>query len=347
VEIQAIYNQLSQNNQLLARQLLVGMAQQEGINVNMGNGHKPPATYLPLWIAALKGESKSPRTIDMYVKDATNMLRLMPEPTMLGLQEYFAARLGKVSPSRVGNEQKAMKSLFKFLHKQGLYPGNPALDILLAKGRSPEVECPPNETIMALLNYTPRREKDRPRYRLMLFMLIQSGLRMEEACSIRRSWINIPAHELRVIGKGNKERIVPIGKTVAMLLKDFMEQVEPSDSVWLFPAATKSGYWHHSGFRGCLQLACKKLGLKAIHPHQLRHFFATRTLEDGAKLEVISKILGHANVSITAEIYRHISVKEYHAEHDKHNPLGQLPQAPLALPPGASNVVDGEFKEVQ
>jgi site-specific recombinase XerD len=345
MEIQQIYNQLNPNNQLLARQLIMQMAQQQGIKVNMANKQKPPMKNLDLWIASLKGESKSPNTIKLYVNAARNILTHMPEPTELALQEYFAKRLEAVTPSRIANEQKAMKSLFKFLHKHGLYNGNPAADITTMRSRTAEVECPTNETIMALMRYNTRREKDRPRYRLMLFLLIQTGLRIEEACSIRRTWINIPACEVRVIGKGNKERTVPIGNTVTQLLKDFMELVEPVDSQWLFPGETVSGYWNHSGFRGALRLACKKLGLKPIHPHQLRHYFATRTLENGAKLEVISKILGHANVSITAEIYRHIQQKEYHDEHTKHNPLAQLPGANLLALPGG--VVEGEFEEVK
>jgi integrase/recombinase XerD len=344
MKIQEVYNQLTPNNQLLARQLIVGMARQQGINVDLGNGHKPPIENISLWLAALKGDNKSPRTIDMYVKDARHILTMMPEPTELELQQYFAKRLDTVSPARIGTEQKAVKSLFGFLHKHGLYASNPTLNIKTMKGREAEVECPPNETIMALMNYRTFHKEDMARYRMMLFLLIQTGLRIEEACSIRRAWINVPACEIRVLGKGNKERIVPVGQTVAQLLKDFMEQIEPSDSPWLFPANTQSGYWHHSGFRRELRTACKRLDIKRIHPHQLRHFFATRTLESGAKLEIISRILGHADVGITAKIYRHIQLKEYHTEHNKHNPLSQLPGAQrLALPPPT---VEGEFKEV-
>ena len=344
--IEALIKQLSPNSQQLVTNLIANMAKQEGIHVNLGAGYKPPIKNIPLWTASMKGESKSPRTIHLYVSAANNILGMFPNPTELELQEYFASRLAVVTPSRIANEQKALKSLFKFLHKHGLYPGNPVEDIPLLHGRAAEVECPSNETIMALLRYNTRREKDRPRYRLMLFMLIQTGLRIEEACSIRRSWINIPAGEVRVVGKGNKERVVPLGSMVTQLLKDFMELVEPSDSQWLFPANTKTGYWDNSGFRGALYLACKKTGVKRIHPHQLRHYFATRTLENGAKLEVISKILGHANVNITAETYRNIQLKEYHSEHDKHNPLGLLPQKELLALPGGP-VVEGEFKEIK
>jgi integrase len=71
-------------------------------------------------------------------------------------------------------------------------------------------------------------------------------------------------------------------------------------------------------------LACIKAKLPPIHPHQLRHYFATKTLEHGAKLEVISKILGHADVAITAQVYRHIQVKEYHSEINTHGQALQL-----------------------
>jgi site-specific recombinase XerD len=124
-----------------------------------------------------------------------------------------------------------------------------------------------------------------------------------------------------------------------------MQEVEPGEHKYLFPAGTKSGYWHDSGFRKEMYTACRKLGIPRIHPHQLRHFFATRTLEHGAKLEVISKILGHNSVDMTAKIYRHIKLKEYHDEHTKHNPLEHLPGAKrLALPEG--QVIDSTAREV-
>ncbi len=343
--LEAVYKQLSPNSRQLVKHLVEQMAKQEGIHINLGKGYKPPIKNLDLWVANMRTESKSPRTIDMYAKDVRRLLAKMPAPTELELQQYFASRLESVTPSRIASEQKALKSLFKFLHKHGLYPSNPVEDITLMHGREAEVECPPDETIMTLLRYNTRREKDRARFRLMLFLLIQTGLRIEEACSIRRTWINMPACEVRVIGKGNKERVVPMGLMVTQLLKDFMEQVEPSSSQWLFPGNTKSGYWNDSGFRGALYLACKKLELKRIHPHQLRHYFATRTLENGAKLEVISRILGHASVDITARTYRHIQLKEYHSEHDKHNPLGLLPQKEILALPGGP-VVEGTFKEL-
>ena len=93
-----------------------------------------------------------------------------------------------------------------------------------------------------------------------------------------------------------------------------------------------------------MTLACQKLGIRRLHPHQLRHFFATTTLEHGAKLEVISKILGHSSVAITADIYRHVQNKEFHSEHTLHNPLDRLGIMPQ-LPPGGETV-EGEFKEV-
>lgn len=342
--IEELLNQLTPANKRLAENLIKQLAEAEGVHAEIGGTYLPPVAHLDLWRAYMTTEAKSPRTIDMYYTDVARILARIPEPTELLLQGYFAERLKHVSASRVASEQKAVKSLFKYLYRQGLYPSNPTKDVVLVKGRTPEVECPANETIMALLRYNPMRTKDRPKYKLMLFMLVQSGLRIEEACSLRRDWINVGACEVRVIGKGNYERTVPVGELVARLLEDYMATYD-TGSKWLFPAATLSGYWNNSGFRKELYHACDKLGLPRIHPHQLRHYFATRTLENGAKLEVISRILGHKSVDITAQTYRHIQLKEFHAEHGKHNPLAQLPDAqPLALPEGG--VVEGEFKEV-
>ena len=341
--IDELYQQLTPNNQRLIETMLNQLAAQQGITAIVSQEYLQPLDNVPLWVAFMQTEGKSPRTIEMYETDARKLLAKIPNPTALSLQQYFAGRLKQVSASRVGSEQKSMKALFSYLHKHGLYPSHPAGDIKLIKGRAKEVDCPSDEHIMAILTFETRRARDRARFKVMAFLLVNTGLRIEEACSLRRDWVNVQAREVRVIGKGNKERIVPVSDLVAALLHQFMHEIEPSDSKWVFAGNTKTGYWDHSGFRGALEHACDKMGIPRIHPHQLRHYFATRTLEHGAKLEVISKILGHENVGITAQIYRHIQLKEFHAEHDEHDPLKQLPKL---LPPGKDNSIEGEFKEL-
>lgn len=343
MEIADIISQLTPGNRKLAETLIKQLAEQDGIRVDFTQQYPEPINSIPIWVASLVTDGKSPRTIEMYEQDARNLLKKMPQPTFLELQQYFAARLQIVTPSRISSEQKAMKSLFKYLHKHGLAPNDPTKDIKTMKDDSKEVEMPTQEQITAALTYTTRRKLDLIKYKTMLILLISTGLRIEEACSLERNHINFTNMELKAMGKGHKERIIPLTEIAGALLYQWIHEHYPGEIKYVFASNTKTGYWHHSGFRDTLRKACTKAGAKPIHPHQLRHYFATKTLEDGAKLEVISKILGHADVAITARIYRHIQVKEFHRELANHSPLKDLP---LLLEEGRGNVIDGEFTEI-
>lgn len=324
MDLAQVIDQLSPANRQIAEQLIAQLAQRDGIDVNRTEMPEP-IDSLPLWVAWLKSEGRSPRTIELYENDARHYLACDPHPTPLSIQAYTAKRLaGGTSEARVNSEQKALKSLFGHLHANGLWGTNPCASIKLVRGTSKEVDAPTNEEIMALINYKLHRQKDEPKFKLMLMLLLNTGLRMLEARSLRRQNISLTRGEVKVLGKGNKERTVPVSPFVCGLLKIYMSQYDHG-SQYLFPASTKTGYWGHSGFWGAVKLACRHTGIRQLHPHQFRHFFATRTLEHGAKLEVISKLLGHSSIGITADIYRHISLGEYHREHEKHDPLEQLP----------------------
>ncbi|MFC2024537.1 tyrosine-type recombinase/integrase [Chloroflexota bacterium] len=163
---------------------------------------------------------------------------------------------------------------------------------------------------------------DTPKFRLMVVLLIDTGLRIWEACSIRRNNINFERLEIKVMGKGRKERVVPISHLTAALLDAWIERCE--DSEWLFPANNPQGYWHECSFERTIKRVCQRHGIKPITPHALRHFFATHNLKNGARLEVVSKILGHASTSITADIYVHVDRDDIHNTHRQFSPFAKL-----------------------
>lgn len=341
MNISEIVEQLSPNNRQLAEKLIMQLAAQDGLKVDFDDSYKLPIENLPLWVANMKSEGKSPRTIEGYGNDARRLLKIIPQPAFLDLQQYFAGRLDTVTSTRVNSEQKAMKCLFKFLYKAGLYPSDPTRDIKLIPDTEKQIEMPTDEQMDAVLTHTPRRLRDRAKYKTMLILLTGTGLRISEACGLQKRFVNFDIREIKVLGKGNKERIIPLSDTVAYYLYEFMLANKESKSQFVFPDSHDNGFAYHGGFRGALRLACIKKGVPPIHPHQLRHYFATKTLEHGAKLEVISKILGHKNVSITAQVYRHIQLQEFHKELDTHDPFKN---GHLALPAGPT--IEGEFKEV-
>lgn len=341
MRLQDIIDQLTPANKRLAETLIIQLAERDGVDVNGHKGEElpDPITSIPLWVAQMKTQGKSPRTIGGYEKDARRYLEQDPHPTTISIQTHIAKRLETVTAARVSSIQKALKSLFKFLKKAGLWHINPCEDMELIKEGTKEIECPTDDEILILIGAKLHRAKDEVKYKVMLLLLVNTGLRLTEACSIERKRIDVPLKEIRVIGKGNKERIIPISDPIAMLLKQFMEQT-PTTSPYLFPGNTTTGHWDISGFEKTLEAVCRNTGIKRLHPHQLRHYFATRMLEDGAKLEVVSRMLGHANVSITASVYRHIKLQEFHDELAAHNPLDKLPKLLMG------GTTEGEFKEV-
>lgn len=331
---------------MFAEQLIKQLAATQGININGSDNHKLPIENIPLWVANLKVQGKAERTIDLYEYSAKVVLNKVSEPTAIDLQQYFAQRLDQISPSGVNSEQKAIKSLFKYLNQFGLYSHDPAKDIILIHGADKQIEFPSDTQMNAIFSYQPI-PKFRAKYRTMLILLVGTGLRITEACTLRRDLVNFNTHEITVLGKGNKERTIPIFDVAEKLLYQYINEDCPSDSPYVFSSPdSEKGHWDASGFWHMLRTACRQAGAKSVHPHQLRHYFATKTLEQGAKLEVISKILGHSNVAITAKVYRHIQQKEYHEELRTHSPYIDMLHEPLMLEEPKPEAIDGEFREV-
>jgi integrase len=227
--------QMNPTNQQMVLNLIRGLAERDGIPLahTIAPGLQAPAEGIPLWLASLKAEQYSPRTVDNYQRIAKYYLRFDPYPTLLSIQSYLANRLDRVSSSRVAMERKALRSFFRFLHSSGLWPTDPTSNIKPIRVRYSKREIPSEEDIIKLLRAKCYRSRDTVKFRLMVILLLDTGLRVWEACSIRRSNINYEQLEITVIGKGGKERVVPISPLTASLLRAWIEQ--NGESEWLFP----------------------------------------------------------------------------------------------------------------
>ena len=96
------------------------------------------------------------------------------------------------------------------------------------------------------------------------------------------------------------------------------------ETKWLFPANNDWEYWDKRSFEKALKKMCTRTGIKPFTPHALRHFFATHNLKTGARLEVVSRILGHASTAITADIYVHVDNQDMHDTHKNFGPVSRL-----------------------
>jgi integrase/recombinase XerD len=164
------------------------------------------------------------------------------------------------------------------------------------------------------------------RDRAMLEVLYASGLRVSELVTMKVYQANLNSGVVRIMGKGSKERLVPLGEEAIEWVRRYLRQSRPdllrrksSDALFLTArgaAMTRQAFWHN----------IKRLGLRAIpgksiSPHVLRHAFATHLINHGADLRVVQMLLGHADIS-TTQIYTHVARERLKALHAKHHPRG-------------------------
>ena len=234
-----------------------------------------------------------------------------------------------LSKSSVSRKLACLKTFFKFLVREGRLGANPAE--LISSPRLPKklpaclgedeaaamVELPQGTTIKAL------------RDRAILELLYASGLRVSELVGLNEDEIDMQQETVRVLGKGNKERIVPFGKFAAQALGEYMEKkhslrLGEVDDDGVKPAfVSVRGQGMRIDARDVQRLVARvRLGLKTtrrVTPHTLRHSFATHLLERGADLRSIQELLGHESLSTTQK-YTHVSVQHLKKEYDKAHP---------------------------
>ena len=269
--------------------------------------------------------NRSHGTIETYKTLLIAYLRDDPIPTTLSIKQWLAAKIQEVSPIGAGNYVRALSSFFGFLKEAGLWNTDPTAGIKKPKVGKKEREIPSEDEVAKLLTtlFTDQdARRNKPKAMAWIVTLITTGLRRSELLTL--SWDNVDFNglEMKVLGKGNKERWVPMHARTAQVLKEYRETL-PEGEPMVFPTKDQRGKWDVKASNLVIERLCKKAGIKRYTAHQFRHFFTTYALRRGAKLEVISRILGHANVGITAEIYRHVDRDEMHEEHQRFAPLSQ------------------------
>jgi len=239
---------------------------------------------------------------------------------------YAERRLGKSSVSR---KLACLKTFFKFMVREGRLRTNPAelissprlpkkLPAYLAEDETATImEMPKGTSLIAL------------RDRAILELLYASGLRVSELVGLNEDEIDMQQEMVRVLGKGNKERIVPFGSFAARALQDYLNhkhdvgKVSPGNdgSIPAFLSVRKTP--RRISARDVQRLVARmRLGLKAgrkVTPHTLRHSFATHLLERGADLRSIQELLGHESLSTTQK-YTHVSIQHLKKEYEKAHP---------------------------
>jgi integrase/recombinase XerD len=259
---------------------------------------------------------RSPRTVDAYSRDLAMLEAFLHGPvsaaTTDDLERWMAEmRADGLAPSTVARRLAAVRSFFRHQVLLGARTDNPAAEITPPRrARTLPRTLSPAETerlIDAATGTQPRALRDRA----LVELLYGAGLRVSEALGLVKASVDIEQRIVRVLGKGNKERIVPLGRPAAEALRRYVALGRPHldrrHRPDLFLNA-RGGALTRAGAFLVLRRLAGRAGLEPerVHPHLLRHSFATHLLEGGADLRSVQEMLGHADLS-TTERYTHVS----------------------------------------
>ena len=229
-------------------------------------------------------------------------------------------------PRSTARQLSSFRRFFRYIMREGLRDNDPTADIEMPRiGRSlPQTLS--EEEVDSLLNAPNTDEPLGHRDRAMLELLYATGLRVSELINLKQSQINFNQGVLRIIGKGDRERLIPLGEESQRWLKNFidgprMEILLERQTDYLFPTRrgdrmTRQAFWH------IIKRYAAKSGIrKKMSPHSLRHAFATHLLNRGADLRVVQLLLGHSDLS-TTQIYTHVARERLKDLHREHHPRG-------------------------
>jgi integrase/recombinase XerD len=286
-----------------------------------------------LWLE----DGLSRNTLDAYRRDLAQFAQWLtrqrgkelPAADHGDVQAYLAHQFRKkIRASSAARLLSSLKRIYRWLLRQNRIKIDPTLNIDTPKlpRNLPKslTEADVDSLLAAPDVKTPRGERDKA----MLEVLYASGLRVSELVSLKLPQVSQDMGVVRVMGKGSKERLVPLGEEALARVKRYVAVARPallagkgSDDLFVTArgaAMTRQSFWH------IIKRYASQAGLKvspSISPHVLRHAFATHLLNHGADLRVVQLLLGHSDIS-TTQIYTHVARERLKQLHATHHPRG-------------------------
>ena len=241
------------------------------------------------------------------------------------INSFISDRFSKGISSRSNMRLiSSLKKFYLFLVSRNIIKKNPTEDIESPRNVKSLPHTIDTESVDRLLNAPDTKNRFGSRDKAMLEILYACGLRVSELVTLKLSQVVMESNFLRVMGKGNKERIIPINDYALAFLKTYIEnhrsdftRQKKSDSLFLSNRGsemTRHSFWH------ILKKYSKKVGINThLSPHTLRHAFATHMINNGADLRVVQLLLGHSDLS-TTQLYTHVAKNELKELHCKNHP---------------------------
>lgn len=300
--------------------------------------------YLTRFEAYLLTEKRvSANTLHAYKQDCEQLLCflkgkgiLLESATLDDLKSFLHyLHENRIKARTTARKISSIKAFFRFLHAQHGFDYDIAQELFTPKIEQSLPHYLTEKEIKALLKTADEDTSDIGiRNKVMLYLMYASGIRVSELIGLKISDIQYDDCFLKVDGKGNKERMIPLNESLVTLIQEYLLLTYPKltsiknasvNSEYLFPVVynkqikpmTRQAFW------GIIKQLCVTAGIKRpISPHQLRHSLATHLLSNGADLRSLQILLGHENIS-TVQIYTHIETSALRGTYDKKHPRSQ------------------------
>lgn len=311
---------------------------------------------IDLFLDSLSAEKgASPNTLEAYRRDLDELdsslsrQKLRFEQCGQDALRIHLANLAEhdLAASTIARKISSIRQLFRFLYRDGFRSDDPSTTLKAPKRQRPLPKVLTEQEVDRLIEAarfnasldgpTPKRQIRAMRLYVLLELLYATGLRVSELVSLPASAAHQDSQFLSVVGKGNKERLVPLSDRAKQAMQGYRAMLareanrsQARNKQWLFPSSGQSGHFTRQAFARDLKSLADDVGLDAasVSPHVLRHAFASHLLQNGANLRAVQKLLGHSDIS-TTQIYTHIlderliELVEHHhplSDHFKRNP---------------------------
>ena len=285
------------------------------------------------FLAVEKGASLN--TLEAYSRDLNRYAGFMIQRSIEDISDitsddvvFFLEDLKRdgLTASSVNRSLAAIRGFYKYLLRENTVAGNPVSDIEPGRVWMRLPDTLSADEMNLLLTQPDTNSPLGIRDKAMLELMYATGVRVTELISLTINSVNRQAGYLVTFGKGNKERIVPIGETALNCLRRYLGSARPGflkgkTTSILFVNRSGNGL-SRQGFWKVVRKYADKAGLqKKVHPHTFRHSFATHLLEGGADIRSVQVMLGHADIS-TTQIYTHVTTKRLKEIHKRYHPRG-------------------------
>jgi len=298
---------LSEANTRVLDRFADGLWLNDGLARNTLESYRRDVSQLAAWLAEASG-------------------RTLLEAASADLQRHLAwqVEVRHAKPRTTGRLVSALKRFYQFALREGLRRDDPAADLESPKLPRSLPKSLSEAQVESLLEAPDTNTPQGLRDRAMLETLYASGLRVSELVGLKTIQVSLDMNVVRILGKGAKERLTPLGEEAAAWIARYQREARPAmlagrKSDALFVTA-RGGPMTRQAFWGLVKRYALVAGIRtAISPHTLRHAFATHLINHGADLRVVQMLLGHADIS-TTQIYTHVTQERLRQIYRAHHP---------------------------